>query len=69
MNSEAKVPDLETRQRHVTNTQAACQKLEALNLSLRQWKLLSQSALNNPSADKLSDTFPKKTPSARANVQ
>jgi hypothetical protein len=34
INNEAKIPDLETRQRHVTNTQAACQKLEAFTLAL-----------------------------------
>jgi hypothetical protein len=34
MNREAKIPDLETRQRHVTNTQAACKKLEAFTLAL-----------------------------------
>lgn len=34
MNREAKIPDLEARQRHVTNTQAACKKLEAFTLAL-----------------------------------
>jgi hypothetical protein len=34
MNSEAKIPDLQTRQRHVANTQAACQKLESFTLAL-----------------------------------
>jgi hypothetical protein len=34
MNSEAKIPALETRQQHVINTQAACQKLEAFTLAL-----------------------------------
>jgi hypothetical protein len=34
MNREVKIPDLETRQRHVANTQAACKKLEAFTLAL-----------------------------------
>ena len=34
INREVKIPDLETRQRHVANTQAACKKLEAFTVAL-----------------------------------
>jgi hypothetical protein len=34
MNREAKIPDLKTRQRHATNAQAACKKLETFTVAL-----------------------------------
>jgi hypothetical protein len=34
MNRKAKIPDLETRQRHVINAQAACKKLETFTVAL-----------------------------------